>query len=118
MKISTSIEQSRVLSKIISVDSADMGWYYSSDPYTARNQMWLGTNPKNADLPAWSLTKLLDIMPSECEDNHFLTLEKEGNEYCCCYDDVNGNSFTHEFADDPIDAVYKMILKLHENELL
>lgn len=49
---------------------------------------------------------------------HNLTLDKEGKEYCCCYEDNNGNSFRHTFAGNPVDACYEMVVKLHEQNLL
>jgi hypothetical protein len=118
IKSYTDIEQSRKLAEILPLESADMGWYYSRNPQAARNQMWVGTKAENADIPCWSLAALLNVLPDEVGDNHYLTLNKEGKEYCCCYEDNNGNSFRHTFADNPVDACYEMILKLHELKIL
>ena len=45
-------------------------------------------------------------------------MTQEGKEYCCCYEDIKGNSFKHEFADNAIGACVEMILKLHEQNLI
>ena len=123
IKSYTDIEQSKKLAKILPLESADM-WHHGffnpsrmckieynpPAPYHSVTPQW--------DCPCWSLPALLDILPEELEDNHFLTLQKEKNEYCCCYEDINGNSFTHVFANNPIDACVEMIVKLHELNLL
>lgn len=129
IKSFTSMEQSNKLSEILPIDSADMVYikHSSSDnPTWEFNEdfppMNLGDVPINEmtveTLPCWSLAALISVMPDELQDNHFITLEKEKGEYCCCYEDTNGNSFKHTFADNPIDACYEMILKLHELKLL
>jgi len=64
-------------------------------------------------IPCWSLSALLDVFPCELGDNHFLVLDKEGNEYCCCYDGCR-----HTFADNPVDACVAMIEKLHGHKML
>jgi hypothetical protein len=65
----------------------------------------------------WSLSALLGVLPYELGDNNFLTLQKK-NEYFCCYEDVNGYSCRTVFDNNPIDVCYKMILKLHDMNLL
>lgn len=129
IKSFTDISQSKKLSEILPLESADMWWLYVSsqgkhiammyeepDPhYLARMESY---GIKDAAIRCWSLAALLDVLPDELGDNHFLTLDKEGNEYCCCYEDVNGNSFRHTFADNPVDACYEMIIRLHELNLL
>ena len=111
-KIATSIEQSKILKGMLPLESADMGWYYSKDPYAARNQMWLGTKVENADLPAWSLAALLEILPEP-----ILTQFSEDKWNVAIFD--KDNHFKEEcFADNPIDCCYEMILKLHEQKLL
>lgn len=111
----TTIEQSKVLAGILPIESADMCYYYKDDipqlvPFSKHNNRFY--------IPCWSLAALLDIMPDRIDDSHFLTLDKEGKEYCCCYEDINGNSFKHEFADNAIDACYKMIELLHKENLI
>ena len=122
IKSYTDISQSKKLAEILPIESADMCFQYQTD-------RWVGEPDYNEfpqfehvtdkrDVPCWSLASLLGVLPDELGDNHFLTLDKEGNEYCCCYEDVNGNSFRHTFADNPIDACVAMIEKLHEHKML
>lgn len=117
MKAYTDLEQSKKLAEILSIESADMYWWSSGKEYyiEAIND---GDFTENRDIRAWSLAALLDVLPDEVGDNHYLTLDKEGKEYCCCYEDNNGNSFKHCFSGNPVDACYKMVLKLHEQKLL
>jgi len=129
IKSYTDIEQSRKLAEILPLESADMWWLYVTaqdkhiammyeepDPhYLARMESY---GIKDAAIRCWSLAALLSVLPDELEDNDFLTLQKEKNEYCCCYEDINGNSFRHIFASNPVDACVDMILRLHKLNLL
>lgn len=117
MKSFTDLEQSKKLAEILPLESADMCW----TPFDEKWDAYLGAPNPDAikkEIPCWSLAALLDVLPDELEDNHFLTLDKEGKEYCCCYEDGNGNSFKHKFADNPIDACVAMIEHLHELKIL
>lgn len=128
IKSYTDLSQSKTLSNILPLESADM--HYCLEKRGVATGYEIGTNPfikakrfegkcNVVDVqPAWSLAALLSVLPDELGDNHFLTLDKEGNEYCCCYEDVNGNSFRHTFADNPINACVAMIEKLDELNLL
>ena len=114
-RICTTIEQSKKLIELgIDRKTSDLYYWCGSDlrigGYKAQDE--------ELDIPAWSLTALLDLMPNELQDNHFLTLEKENDEYCCCYEDNNGNSFTHFFARDSLDAAFEMVCWLLENNKL
>ena len=118
----TSIEKSKKLAKILPLESADM--YYECTKEEPEYKVYVGRNiaitynlfsyRNGYTIPCWSLAALLDVLPDELEDNHFLTLDKEGAEYCCCYEDGNGSSFRHCFSDNPVDACYELILKLNE----
>lgn len=107
MKSYTDIEQSKKLAEILPHESADMGFYYSKDPYAARNQMWVGTKVENADLPAWSLAALLNVMPNatlDSSDDHHFRMHCKG--------------MFSEWHDNSIDACVAMIVRLHEEGLL
>ena len=114
IKSYTDVSQSKTLSNILPLESADMYWYLATkgNPKAMFNEEY--NEYGDFELPCWSLAALLDVLPNELEDKHFLTLEKEGKEYCCCYEDNNGNSFRHTFADNPIDTCVEMIIKLHK----
>jgi len=121
IKSYTTIEQSRKLAEFLPLESADMCYrYYSGGMITGYGDCVLSKSyitGKNVirenDLPCWSLSALLDVFPCELGDNHFLVLDKEGNEYCCCYDGCR-----HTFADNPVDACVAMIEKLHGHKML
>lgn len=122
MKSYTDIEQSKKLTEILPLESADTIWDLANpDLPTIRAIPYEDSDYNNKYLniiPAWSLVALLSVLPDEVEDNHYLTLDKEGKEYCCSYEDCNSNSFRHCFSDNPIDACVKMIFDLHELKIL
>ena len=126
MKSYTDISQSKTLSKILPFESADM-WYEDSGLIIPR----LGSIPKehtDTEVPCWSLTALLGILPNnkhiattlsrgvwkiepvEYIDKWFCEYEDRVEEYIPCKDSVSANN--------PVDACYEMIIKLHEMNLL
>ena len=115
VKSYTDLEQSKKLAKILPLESADMGWYYSRNPQAARNQMWVGTKAENADIPCWSLAALLDILfyPQLSKDK--LGSGKEGWMVSVYPDNCRYDSCWH---DNPVDTCYEMIVKLNELKML
>ena len=112
----TSLEHSKKLLELgLSPDSADMHYY----SFRRKDDVLVWTpelgKTSKYDIPCWSIGALLDIMPSKIKDG-FLTLFKKtnesGDEYCCCYNDCNGNSIHHFFGDTAIDACYNMMIWL------
>lgn len=122
MKSYTDIEQSKRLAEILPLESADTIWDLTNpDLPTIRAIPYEDSDYSNKYLniiPCWGLAALLGVLPDEVGDNHYLTLDKEGKEYCCCYEDNNGNSFRHCFSDNPVDVCVAMIEKLHELKML
>ena len=128
IKSYSDLEQSKKLAEILPIESADQTLARIAiaganlDAPEELQYRHNGDMPfrfySGIGIPCWSLAALLAVLPDELEDNYFLTLDKEGKEYCCCYEDVNGNSFKHEFADNPVDACYETILKLNELKML
>jgi len=108
IKAYTDLSQSKVLAEILSLESADMGWYYSCNPQSARNQMWAGTKAENADIPCWSLAALLGVLPNE----NMLVKTTDGEYYCLAKDVMT------KHYDNPVDACVAMIERLHEFNLL
>ena len=114
IKSHTDLSQSKKLAEILPLESADNYYSWHDERYYVVNKDCPYPYSLKEKIPCWSLAALLDALPDELEDNHFLTLSKEGAEYCCCYEDINGNSFRHTFADNPVDACVAMVEKLNE----
>lgn len=96
-KICTSIEQSQKLIELgIDINTADMCWQ--------NNEFPIGFNDDEA-VPAWSLTALLELIPS----NVFLysKLVKWDESYY-----IENREMLY---DNPVDAVFEMVCWLKEN---
>lgn len=132
MKTYTDMEQSKKLVEILPIESADMAYYawcilknseYVVSPLQGSTIEDLQETYGNQVIPCWSLTALLDVLPVSCDDGqHCLALinpnPKDKTEWLCAYEDDNGNLMMECYADNPIDACYEMILKLHERKML
>lgn len=112
IKSYTDIEQSNELVEILPIESADM-WFY---PYPNDEYWYEVPNIGNADkkynqLPCWSLAALLNILPNGTD-----VVKEEAdteNERYMCTVGINDDIIS-TFADNPVDACYEMIIKLHE----
>ena len=112
MKSYTDIEQSKKLVGILPIESADMRYAYIAPykPYSCDDIVYIIIDfgkPSDIDIPAWSLAALLDVLPSailDSSDDHQFRL------HCM-------EKFT-EWYDNPIDACYELVLKLHELKML
>ena len=116
MKSYTDIEQSKKLAEILPPESADM--FLAMNGILPVMSKYIDDGLVTADetaIPCWSLVALLDILPFPQ-----LSKDKLGNgkvgwivsvyPYDCRYDSC--------WHDNPIDACFEMILKLHELNLL
>lgn len=112
-RICTSIEQSKKLIDLgIDVNTADMCYIDGSDKDC---QVKDGTLDYE-DIPAWSLSVLLELMPKELEDDLDLcygTFYGNG-EYpalwaCSCINYI-------DFGDTPVDAAFKVVCWLLKNK--
>ena len=118
MKSYTDIEQSRKLAEILPIESADMRYIPIMDIDSMSNSGFLeipecypysDTINWHADyLPCWSLAALLNVLPNE----NMLVKTTHGEYYYLAKDVMT------KHYDNPIDACYEMILKLHELNLL
>ena len=126
-KICTSIEQSKRLIELgIDVNSADMVFHKNLDgTYNLR----VVDNVLKYDIPAWSLSALLELMPSylfEFErgiDLNFYPAINHKTWLCSYMPNVIENMKTDKFkqithADSLVDAVFDMIVWLKENNYL
>jgi len=127
MKSYTDIEQSRKLAEILPLESADGGWYGTTNQKAPNTNFWLGTKySKNAVCPAWSLAALLDVLPN---NEHITTSVSRGswqiepinylpNTWWCEYEDNESLTEFNVSAENPVDACVDMILKLKRGNLL
>ena len=128
MKTYTDIEQSKKLAEILPLESADMRFCFSHtlEGRITGHYPMIGNEPSLGTIPCWSLAALYAILPNN--KNESTTLSRGGwkidtpeylDNWWCVYED-NGD-WTKEFsvsADNPIDACYEMIIKLHELNML
>jgi len=126
--LATTIEQSkRMLELGLDPDSADMWWsnrfvYWQPTPMIgiSEEQHQLYTFKWcDEDVPAWSLSALLDVMPNNDYWEICLWQYKD-QRWQCVFDDVEfSNGETKSFvADTPIDAAYEMVCWLLEQGLI
>ena len=112
IKSYTDIEQSKKLAEILPLESADMSWVSCDDGkqkyYQAENRKIILNYEKNHWLPCWSLAALLDVLPNEN-----MLVKTSNSEYYCIAKDVMTKHYNN-----PVDACYELILKLHELNLL
>ncbi len=120
--IATTISQSRKLIEL-GLDQNTANMYY---PYLGAGQY--GDIPRvgfpiehsgGRDIPAWSLSALLEVMPNN--DYWEICLwQDQGQRWQCVFDDVEfSNGETKAFvADAPITAAYEMVCWLLEQGLI
>lgn len=128
MKGYTDLEQSKKLAEILPLKSADMcyiqdlladGKYGEYKPYIGDLIPAYGQDK----IRCWSLAALLSILPKKyypIKDHETnLILGKPKDKWCVLYWDTTGMQDGEQtLEDNPIDACYEMILKLHELNLL
>lgn len=123
MKAYTDIKQSKVLAEILPIESADMVYAYSYSvneyttyPYPLQSSKHFDVYKD--DIPCWSLTALLSVLPKlGAEEPIIQKLYYASNpteRYICQYSLTN---ITGEY-DNPVDACYEMILLLKEKDLI
>ena len=130
IKSYTDIFQSVKLDEILPLKSADLYYsYYGNPKYNPtvayEGEQWFLSKDLNGihDIPCWSLAALLDILPKEYypikDHKTDLILGKPKNKWCVLYWDTTGMQHGEEtLGDNPVDACYKMILKLKELNLI
>ena len=139
IKSYTDFEQSRKLSEFLPVETADMCWtnhYYgelrsslrvsskSIEEYKNMLESFHDSTDADVFYPCWSLAALLDILPDELKDD-------DGDIYRNLAYHLKGKYTVHyprlttlwpsiytEKADNLVDACYKLIVKLHDDNIL
>ncbi len=131
IKSYTSLEQSKKLAEILPIESADM-WYqhvgYSYSIIDGKEKpvyfpMVIRDNISSDDIPCWSLAALLNVLPKKyypIKDHETnLILGKPKDKWCVLYCDTTGMQDGEQtLGNNPVDACYEMIMKLHEQKLL
>lgn len=132
MKLYTDLEQSKKLAEILPIDSADHHYVrkvtdfmgnpvngeWSHPKYGNPNSKYANYMVQNftsyETIPCWSLAGLLDML-------NYPTLAHEfcGSEKGKWFLTIEDSEETYRvWENDPMDACYEMILKLHELNLL
>ena len=130
IKAFTDYPQSKVLSKILPLESADMIYVHTTDlegdehyDIDFRNNQPLFED----DVCAWSLAALLSVLPLHLIVNNqrysfsmIKGFDKNGETYAIKYAIFNTTFYFHltDAYDNPVDACYEIIIKLHEQNLL
>ena len=129
-KICTSIEQSKKLVELgINTKTADMYWWYFGK--SSGKRYYVGTMDdddfnEKLDVPTWSLSALLGLMPFHIIENNnrfgFYQVKgfnKQGETYRFGYK-TNDNSFLFETSwhNNVIDAAFEMICWLKKEKYI
>lgn len=124
MKLYTDLEQSKKLSTFLPTESADMFYCYGM---TVDDKEWNydktptiidESNKIDAgDIPCWSLAVLLKVLFAQ--EQVRLVGTKDSNHWYCeiIYSDRNKYAGFGS-SDNPVDACYEMIIRLHNQKLL
>jgi hypothetical protein len=127
IKSYSDLKQSKVLSKILSDDSADMVYIASANDdigdtlYTAEYKSEIIIKEGDTDyINCWSLAALLSVLPKHIGSS-VLRMDMSENDFNLWFEDLSGT--VDEILPDitkynPIDACYEMILKLNELKML
>ena len=124
IKSYSDLQQSKKLAEILPLESADMCWCLATkgNPKAMFNE---GYNEYgDFELPCWSLSALISIIPQELFYGEYIINITEGcdNRWVLTYDHHENRNHSYYSlsigADNPVDACYKMIIRLHELNLL
>jgi len=126
IKSYTDLPQSKVLAKILPLESADMHYAtwtildgeFIVSPNQGSTIKSMQEDYGNQIIPCWSLTALLSVLPKIDAEEPMVRKLYYANEpkerYICQYSLTN---MTSEYG-NPVDACVAMIIKLHEREIL
>lgn len=123
-KAYTDLEQSKKLAEILPLESADM--YYEPSPgfCTEPSEVKFGdikyAHPRS--IRCWSFMALLEVIPKRIKDCAIFRMDMGENDFSIWYDNLDSGMVDENLPDittnNPIDACYEMIIKLHEQNLL
>ena len=121
MKGYTDLEQSRELKKILPLESADMIWVLANPDLPMIRAIAYEDSDYNNKyyeiLPAWSLSALLGLMPTDDKkDEYYVTTESHSDYYTVNYRNCWDGCIHSEYSEESLlDASFKMICWLKEN---
>jgi hypothetical protein len=113
IKSYTDLSQSKTLSKILPLESADMMWeQHGAEPYvTIKPWTTIGKSIGCHCLSCWSLAALFNILP---DGTNIIKDEADTeNEKCMCVAESKDDIIS-TFGNNPVDACYQMVIKLKE----
>lgn len=125
MKNCTDLKQSKRLVEFLPIESADM--HYSTwtildgefivSPNYGQTIESMQEDYGNQIIPCWSLAALLEILPKNY-GRYTKSLYWFDDCWHCEYVDQDGEGRAGETADNPVDAIFKMILKFKRANLI
>ena len=120
MKSYTDLNQSKKLAEFLPLESADQTWEciaicganldVPEELQYRHNGDMLFSCHSGIGIPCWSLAALFSVLPKW---TRLLKSATDDTYHCAC---PKGN--INEWFDNPIDACYEMIIRLHELNLL
>jgi len=120
-KICTDVEQSNKFIELgIDVNTADMCYHFIEINKTPLCIRWekVHDDEKDNSLPAWSLAALFKYLSEIKPQEYTPTLFPTEGKWVLHFVEYGQGIVCAVTCDNPIDACYKMILKLHELNLL
>lgn len=112
MKGYCDLDQCKVLMEFLPYKSADMRFCFSHTlgGRTTGHYPMIGREPSLGTIPCWSLAALLEVLP---KGTRLLKSETDDTYHCDC---PKGN--IDKWFNNPIDAAFEMIVKLHKLNIL
>ena len=108
----TTIEQSKKLAEILPIESADMRYAPFGDTHP---WVWHGTFIEKDAVPCWSLAALLDVINKDYYPNLF----HDGEAWNLTVTHHDDNTIKYDTCgDNPLDICYRMIVFLHDENLI
>lgn len=142
MKSYTDLNQSKKLTEILPIESADMYYQYAlpksdkirynpivGNPIDAlewynKGYTHFGKSPLTLNeycIPCWSLSTLLDVIPKHIKDYNVLRIDISDNDFAIWYDEIGygvNNDLPNITMESAVNACYEMIIRLNELKLL
>ena len=119
IKSYTDLEQSKKLAEILTLESADMKWFFWKEEIDAHKTPTFGYSKTASEsykdteavyLACWSLSALLGVLP-----DYTLQTNTNGTVFVVC---ESKKPMISDAYDNPVDACYELILKLYDLNLL